>query len=199
MSEQQVLPNIEITDSAESYLAGLLAKQDCEGIGIRIFVTDPGTPKAETCISYCRPGEEKEGDIVYPLTKFNAHIEQRSVPFLDEAKVDYAENKMGGQLTIRAPNSRLPKVSDDSPIEDKINYVLYNEVNPGLAAHGGQVSLMEVRDGYAILQFGGGCQGCGMVDVTLKEGVEKTLLDQIPELKGVKDVTDHSDTSHAYM
>jgi len=72
-------------------------------------------------------------------------------------------------------------------------------VNPGLAAHGGNVSLVEVNDGVAILQFGGGCQGCGMVDLTLKEGVEKSLMEKIPELKAVRDVTDHSDTTNAYM
>ena len=85
-----------------------------------------------------------------------------------------------------------------APLEDKINYVLHNEINPGLAAHGGVVSLEEIVEDVAVLQFGGGCQGCGMVDVTLKEGVEKTLLTQIPALKGVRDVTDHSDTSQAF-
>jgi Fe/S biogenesis protein NfuA len=118
---------------------------------------------------------------------------------LDDAKVDFSEDKFGGQLTIRAPNSRLPNISDDSPVEDKVNYLLYNEINPGLASHGGVVSLAEIHEGYAVLEFGGGCQGCSAVDLTLKEGVEKTLMEKIPELLGVKDVTDHSDTSNAYM
>jgi len=199
MPTEHLVSSIEITPSAEQYLADLLAKQNCEGIGIRIFVSDPGTPKAETCISYCRPGDEHEGDEVVELKSFRAYLEKRSLPFLEDAKVDYAENRFGGQLTIRAPNSRLPKVTPDSPLEDKVNYVLQTEVNPNLAAHGGHVSLEDIVDGVAVLQFGGGCQGCGMVDLTLKEGVEKTLLAQIPELKGVRDVTDHTDTSNAYM
>ncbi|MFD1216537.1 MULTISPECIES: Fe-S biogenesis protein NfuA [Microbulbifer] len=199
MSEQPSELNVTITDSAQEYLRDLLAKQDCEGIAIRMFVSNPGTPNAETCIAYSRPGEEKEGDLEMQLNGFKAYFEGRSVPYLDEARVDYASDKMGGQLTIRAPNSRMPKVTDDSPIEDRINYVLYSDVNPGLAAHGGQVSLMEVtEDHYAVLKFGGGCQGCGMVDMTLKEGVEKTLKEKIPELAGVKDITDHTDKSQAY-
>ncbi|MBK9427892.1 MAG: Fe-S biogenesis protein NfuA [Gammaproteobacteria bacterium] len=192
------MAQIEITPSAQVYLAGLLAKQNCEGIAIRLFVADPGTPKAETCIAYCRPGEEQPDDQIMELEGLRAHVEKRSLPFLEDAKVDYAEDRMGGQLTIRAPNSRMPRIGDDSPLEDKINYVLYNEVNPGLAAHGGQVSLEDIVDNVAVLQFGGGCQGCGMVDVTLKEGVEKTLMSRIPELAGVRDVTDHSDTSRAF-
>ena len=87
----------------------------------------------------------------------------------------------------------------DSPIEDRINYLLYNEVNPSLAAHGGDVSLVEVtEDNFAILRFGGGCQGCSAVSITLKDGVEKTLTEQIPELAGVRDMTDHTDRSNAY-
>lgn len=198
MSESTSL-NVTITPSAQEYLRNLLKKQDSEGIGIRMFVSQPGTQQAETCIAYCRPGEEQEEDVVLPLEGFTAYFEGKSIPYLDEAKVDYAADKMGGQLTIRAPNSKMPKVSDDSSIEEKIKYVLFNDVNPGLASHGGNVSLIELtEENMAILKFGGGCQGCSAVDMTLKQGVEKTLMEKIPELKGVSDVTDHSDRSQAY-
>lgn len=191
--------NVSISESAQTYLKELLDKQDCEGIAIRMFVADPGTPKAETCIAYCRPGEEKEDDAIMELNGFRAHFEARSLPFLEDAKVDYSPDRMGGQLTIRAPNSKMPQVGADSPIEDRINYILFNDVNPGLASHGGQVSLVEITDDQvAILEFGGGCQGCSAIDVTLKSGVEKVLLEKVPELKAIRDVTDHSDKSHAY-
>ncbi len=191
---------ITITEPAQDYLSELLKKQDCEGIGVRVFILDPGTPKAETCLSFCRPGEEKEDDQLMSLDAFKVWLEDRSVPFLEEAVVDYAKDSMGGQLTIKAPNSRLPRIREDSPLEDRINYVLYNEINPSLAAHGGVVTLEEIHDGsVAVLRFGGGCQGCGMVDLTLKEGVEKTLMEQIPQLSGVRDVTDHSNRENAYF
>ena len=136
----------------------------------------------------------------HQLEHFKVWYEGRSLPFLEDALVDYSKDRMGGQLTIKAPNSKMPQIADDSPLEDRINYVLYNEVNPALAAHGGEVSLVEItEDQFAILQFGGGCQGCGMVDATLKGGVEKTLLEQLPQLAGVRDITDHSDRSNAYM
>ncbi len=192
------MSSIEITESAQEYLSDLLLKQDCEGIAIRLFIADPGTPKAETCIAYCRPGEEQEDDQPLELPKLKAYLDKRSVPFLEDAKVDYAADRLGGQLSIRAPNSRMPRVTDDSPVEDKVNYVLHSEINPGLAAHGGNISLEEMDGDIAVLQFGGGCQGCGMADVTLKDGVERTLLEKIPELKGVRDITDHSDSSQAF-
>ena len=188
-----------ITDSAQEYLVELLEKQNVEGIAVRIFILDAGTPRAETCISFCRPGEEKADDEVKQYKGFNAFIDQHSIPFLEDAVVDFQKDSMGGQLTIKAPNSRMPKLTKDSPLEDHINYILYNEINPGLAAHGGHVTLEEIfEDSVAVLRFGGGCQGCGMVDVTLKDGVEKTLMSQIPQLTEVRDVTDHSVKENAY-
>ena len=191
---------VTITESAQTYLAGLLAKQEAKDIGVRVFITEPGTPMAETCIAYCRPEEAQEDDIKVSYEQFDGYIDARSEPFLEEALVDYAEDRMGGQLTIKAPNAKVPKVSDDSPLEDPINYVLHSQINPSLASHGGMVSLIEiVEDNVAVLQFGGGCQGCGMVDVTLKDGVEKTLLETLPQLTAVRDVTDHSVTENAYF
>ncbi|MBX2809933.1 MAG: Fe-S biogenesis protein NfuA [Cellvibrionaceae bacterium] len=190
---------VTITDSAQAYLKDLLAKQETADVGIRMFVSNPGTPQAETCIAYAQPGEEQEGDQRVAYEGFNAFFEIRSLPFLEGAKVDYSADEMGGQLTIRAPNSKMPQVNDDSPLEDKVNYVLYNDINPGLAAHGGQVELLQLTDdNYAVLKFGGGCQGCSAVDLTLKEGVEKTLMEKIPDIQGVRDATDHSDTTNAY-
>lgn len=190
---------IEITDPARDYLLELLAKQEDKKVGIRVFITDPGTTRAETCLAYCAEGEQQEGDRRIEFDGFTAWFEERSLPFLKDAVVDYAQDRMGGQLTIKAPNSKLPQISDDSPLEDRINYVLFNEINPSLASHGGMVSLIEViEEDVAVLQFGGGCQGCGMVDVTLKDGVEKTLLEQLPQLKAVRDVTDHSVTENAF-
>ena len=189
---------ITITDSAQDYLAELLTKQE-DALGVRVFINQPGTARAETCIAYCREGDLQEGDDVVELEKFKVWYEASSLPYLEDALVDYSKDRMGGQLTIKAPNAKMPRVDADSPMEDRVNYVLYNEVNPALAAHGGEVSLVEITDDmFAVLQFGGGCQGCSAVDETLKGGVEKTLLEQLPQLAGVRDMTDHSDSSKAY-
>ncbi|EAW31749.1 hypothetical protein GP2143_04845 [marine gamma proteobacterium HTCC2143] len=191
---------LTITESAQDYLAELLAGQDDDVLGIRMFVNGPGTPKAETCIAYCRKADLEDSDLMINYDKLTARFELRSIPFLKDAFVDYSKDRMGGQLTIKAPNAKLPQVNADSPLEDRINYVLYNEVNPSLASHGGEVSLLEVtEEKVAILQFGGGCQGCGMVEATLKDGVEKSLMEQIPELTAVRDTTDHTDRSQAYF
>ena len=184
---------INITKSAEEYLAKLIQDKNETDLSIRIFISDPGTPKAETCLAYCKPEEAMPDDMILNLDLINVNIEKRSIPFLKDCEVNFDNDTFGGQLTIKAPNARLPNISPDSPVEDRINYVIYNEINPMLESHGGEGSLVEFNDeNIAVLQFGGGCQGCGMVDVTLKDGIEKTLIDQIPEVKAVKDLTDHS-------
>ena len=196
MSEEQSL--IDITQGAEEHFAGLLSSQD-EGTGIRVFVVNPGTPHAECGVSYCPTDAVEKDDLTMELKSFNAYIDHDSIPYLEEAVIDYQKDDMGGQLTLKAPNAKARKVDDDAPAIDRIRYLLESEINPQLASHGGQVSLAEfTEDGIAVLQFGGGCQGCGQVDLTLSEGIEKTLTEKIPEVKGVKDITEHEQGDNPY-
>lgn len=203
IEQSDIKSNITITPSAQEYLAELLAKQETPGIGVRIFVEHPGTPRAECCMAYNQPGEEDEADLQMPFEDFTAYIEASSVPYLEDAVIDYNKDRFGGQLTFRAPNSKVPKVGADASVEERINYVLQSEINPSLAAHGGDVQLLELieEEGVgltAVLKFGGGCQGCSAVDMTLRQGVEVQLKQQIPELTQVVDDTDHSQTANAY-
>lgn len=182
---------IDITQGAEIHFKKLLSSQE-EGTGIRVFVVNPGTPHAECGVSYCPKDSVEEKDLKMELTSFNVYIDQDSIPYLEDAEIDYQTDEMGGQLTLKAPNAKARKVDDDAPVEDRISYLLESEINPELANHGGQVALAEfTKEGVVVLQFGGGCQGCGMVDVTLKEGIEKKLIEKIPEVTGVMDATEH--------
>ncbi|MCC1496417.1 Fe-S biogenesis protein NfuA [Alcanivorax sp. 1008] len=196
MSEQL----ISITDNAKEYLRDLIEKQGNPGMGVRIFVERPGTPHAECCMAYCPPGEQEENDVRYDYEGFHAWIEGKSVRYLEDASIDFKKDSMGGQLTFRAPKSRVPDIGPEATLEERINHVLYAEINPSLASHGGNVQLLELTDdNVAILEFGGGCQGCSAVDMTLKSGVEKTLKERIPELTAVRDKTDHSVRDNAYF
>tara|TARA_Y100000590_G_scaffold470454_1_gene665237 strand:+ start:107189 stop:107857 length:669 start_codon:yes stop_codon:yes gene_type:complete len=85
-----------------------------------------------------------------------------------------------------------------SEIGQEINKVLTDTITPSLASHGGHVTLVDLKDGFIHLSFGGGCQGCSQVSTTVKDGVEKILLDQFPEFKGVMDVTNHAVGENPY-
>lgn len=200
----QAVSNMVITESAQAYLRELLAKQNSEGIGVRIFVENPGTPRAECCMAYCTKGEEKPEDVRQDYEGFPAYIDYASVTYLVDAVIDFNKDRMGGQLTFKAPRSKVPNISSNSSLEERIAYVLQSEINPGLAAHNGSVSLEECYEDEefgltAVLKFGGGCQGCSAVDMTLKQGVETTLKANIPELARVVDTTDHSKRENAYF
>jgi Fe/S biogenesis protein NfuA len=106
---------------------------------------------------------------------------------------------MGSQLTLKAPNAKAKKLSDGASLAERVQHMIDTEVNPQLANHGGQVSLVEItKDGIAVLQFGGGCNGCSMIDVTLKEGIEKEMIAKFDEITGVRDITDHDHGEHSY-
>ncbi|MBS3804658.1 MAG: Fe-S biogenesis protein NfuA [Oleiphilaceae bacterium] len=193
------MTQVTVTDSARDYLAQLIDKQDVEGMGVRIFVTQPGTKHAETCLAYCPPNEIVPTDEQIDLEAFTLYLDHNSVTFLEDAYVDYSTDQMGGQLTIKAPNAKVPQIDEDAPLPDRIRYVLASEINPGLASHGGEVSLVDVvEDSVAVLEFGGGCQGCSAVSLTLKQGVESTLKERVPEILTVRDVTDHTNKENAY-
>lgn len=190
---------ITITESAQEYLLELLSKQESV-LGVYIFVNNPGTPKAETTLSYCREIPDLSENEQQQFGDLTAYIEIKSLPFLEEAVIDYDVSRMGGQLTIKAPNSKTPNLPEDATLEDRVNYVLWTTVNPKLAMHGGEANLIRVTDeNIAILTFGGGCQGCAAVPLTMKFAVEKELLAAVPELAGLQDVTDHSVKDNAYF
>ncbi|MEF2484027.1 Fe-S biogenesis protein NfuA [Vibrio mimicus] len=190
---------ITITESAQSHFAKLLTQQP-EGTNIRVFVVNPGTQNAECGVSYCPPEAVEATDTEYPFSGFSAYVDELSLPFLEEAVIDFVTDKMGSQLTLKAPNAKMRKVADDAPLMERVEYALQTQVNPQLAGHGGHVSLISISDdGVALVQFGGGCNGCSMVDVTLKEGIEKELLAQFAgELTAVRDSTEHDRGEHSY-
>ena len=190
---------ITITDAAQAHFAKLLANQE-PNTQIRVFVINPGTPNAECGVSYCPPDAVEPNDTEIKFEKLSAYVDDISAPFLEDAEIDFVTDQLGSQLTLKAPNAKMRKVADDAPLIERVEYVLQSQINPQLASHGGRVSLMEItEDGYAILQFGGGCNGCSMIDVTLKDWIEKELLNLFPEeLKGVKDLTEHQRADHSY-
>lgn len=165
-----------------------------------MFVVNPGTQNAECGVSYCPPEAVEATDTEYPFSGFSAYVDELSLPFLEEAVIDFVTDKMGSQLTLKAPNAKMRKVSDDASLMERVEYALQTQVNPQLAGHGGHVRLISISDdGVALVQFGGGCNGCSMVDVTLKEGIEKELLAQFAgELTAVRDSTEHDRGEHSY-
>ena len=190
---------ITISETAQTHFGKLLENQEPD-TNIRVFVVSPGTPSAECGVSYCPPDAVEASDTVLEFNGFDAVVDLESAPFLEEAEIDFVTDQMGSQLTLKAPNAKARKVDSDAPLAERVSYMIEAEINPQLASHGGKVMLVEItEEKEAVLQFGGGCNGCSQVDLTLKEGIEKQMLEQFPgELISVKDATEHQAGEHSY-
>jgi Fe/S biogenesis protein NfuA len=190
---------IEITENAQNYFLRLIEQQDDEELALRMSVNHAGTPGASCDLQFCPRGHSMPDDLEQEYSGFSLFVARASEKWLENAQIDFEEDSTGGQLTIKAPGIKGSEPSKEASIEDRVGWLLETEVNPGLASHGGRVALVEITDKKeVILQFGGGCHGCGMADVTLKQGIEQTLTRHIPEITAVKDVTDHQTGTNPY-
>jgi len=190
---------IEITENAQSYFQRLIEQQDDDGLGLRLSVNHAGTPGASCDLQFCPSGQSMPDDHELEFTGFSLYVAEASVPWLEKAQIDFEEDATGGQLTIKAPGIKGSEPSAEASIEDRVGWLLETEINPSLASHGGRVALVEITPNKeVVLQFGGGCQGCGMADVTLKQGIEQTLMRNIPEISAVLDATDHRSGTNPY-
>lgn len=190
---------IEISTNAQTHFRRLLAQQGGDIVGIRLSALNAGTPAADARLEFCEAVDLAGDEWIVDCDGFSLYVEARSVPFFDGADIDYIPNPTGGQLNIRAPRIKGTMPGEDASLVERVRYVLDTDINPQVASHGGRVSLEQVTaEGEVILRFGGGCHGCGMVDVTLKQGVEKTLLAKVPGVTAVRDVTDHASGQTPY-
>ena len=190
---------IEMNAPAAEYFRGLIESQNAPGIGIRLRAVAPGTPQGDCQLEFCEPTDLRGDEWEIECEGFSLFVEADSVAFLDGANIDFTRDATGGQLSIKAPKLRGAAPDADASLVERVRYLIDAEVNPQLASHGGRVTLREITaEGIVVLQFGGGCHGCGMSEVTLKNGIEKTLREKIPEITGVRDATDHDSGSKPY-
>ena len=187
---------VTVTDAAKAKFLEITEREERKGHGLRVIVNNGGTFQPEFALNFVAPDQAGDDDVVLDAGGFNVYLDANSAGFLKEASIDFVESPTQSGFRIDAPHAGLPKPT--GPLAEKIEAVLDKKVNPGIAGHGGHVVLAALEDGTAFLRFGGGCQGCGMIKVTLKEGVEKVLLEEVPELKRVADVTDHASGSSPY-
>jgi Fe/S biogenesis protein NfuA len=191
---------IELSEPALQHFRRLLQSQGGDAIGIRISAVHPGTPKADARLEFCESEDLQGDEWSLDCDGFALYVDSDSAPWLDGAQIDYASNATGGQLTIRAPKIKGAVPGAGASLAERVQYLIDSEINPMLASHKGRVSLERVDDeGAVYLRFGGGCHGCGMVDVTLKNGIEKTMRERIPEVSAVRDATDHATGAAPYI
>ena len=191
---------IDITESAQSHFRKLIKRESLPGIGVRLSAVHPGTPRADVRLEFAGPDDLKGDEWAVDCEGFTLWVDAESAGALDGARIDYEHKATGGQLQIRAPRIKGVAPQTDASLVERVMWVVEQEINPQLAMHRGSVRVEEVTsEGVVVLRFGGGCQGCGMADVTLKQGIEKTLLEKVPGVIAVRDATDHASGDAPYV
>jgi Fe/S biogenesis protein NfuA len=191
---------IEITETAQNHFRNLLQSQGGDAVGIRISAVNPGQPSADARLEFAEPGDLLGDEWQIECQGFVLYVDAASMAFLNGAHIDIQATATGSQLTIRAPNIKGKSPDGASSLAERVLWLIDSDINPQLAAHKGRVSLDSIdADNVVYLRFGGGCQGCGMVDITLKQGIEKNLMAKFPEISAVRDATDHSTGAAPYI
>ena len=185
-------PRISATAAARTRIAQVRANLKQPDAGLRIAITGRQQGAFVYEMQLVAPGEERQGDMVVDAVEgITVHIPLASAPYLDGITLD-ADLPMGA-VRVNNPN---PLWLD--PIAERVQRLLDEEVNPSVASHGGHIDLLDVTDGVAFIHMGGGCQGCGMAEVTLGQGVRTAILDSFPEIREVRDTTDHAQGANPY-
>ena len=184
---------IDLSDEANRYILEKLDPKEVKTKGVEIIVDAKSDRKANYSINFVDSSNNEVEKISIDFENFQIFVAKESVPYIEGTEIKINEEK---ELIAFNPHMSITKIS--GTVEEQIQHVLDEEVNPMVASHGGVVSLLEVKDSSAYLEFGGGCQGCGMIDVTLKQGVEVMIKEQIPEIEAIYDVTDHAEGTNPY-
>jgi Fe/S biogenesis protein NfuA len=210
MSTSVDTPVLTVTDEALETILGLrAAEEDGASLALRVEITGARGTDYTYDLAFEALGEVTEGDAVYQQGDLSVWIPAGSIENLMGATLDLPGLPGQGGLVLRNPNRPNPFSSplDAGPLEltgetaEKINQLLDQQVNPALASHGGYARLLGIEGEHgekAIVEMGGGCQGCAVSAMTLRDGIERAIKENVPEITEVVDATDHEAGENPY-
>jgi Fe/S biogenesis protein NfuA len=187
---------LSFTDAAREEILSLTSQMEGAALRIACAGGSPLVPEYELSLV----DQKEPGDITVNQGDFKVFIEGDSLQKVQGRVIDYIAGPDVAGFVVRQP----APVSQEAPrptgeLAERVMQVLEHQVNPAIAAHGGSIALVDVKDNTAYLEMSGGCQGCGMARVTLRQGVERMLYQAVPELAGIVDVTDHASGRNPYF
>lgn len=196
MTEKQTLI---FTDSARDRILAFMSEDPEEDLAVRIRVRSASPIAPEYEMALIEPDEREESEQTFDAAGFQVVVDPESADLLDGTRIDWVESLQGSGFHFENPNLRpLGTTPLEGPVADRVQRVIEERVNPGVATHGGSVKLVDIRDDIVYVSLGGGCQGCGMASVTLTQGIKEMIKEAAPEIVDVKDVTDHASGANPY-
>jgi Fe/S biogenesis protein NfuA len=184
---------VEFTEAAREKITEIIEAKAQDDMMLRMQIMGRGPGGFLYSLRFVPADEKSPDDIELKMESFHVLIDQNSTQNLEGSTVDYKDDKFQRGFSVDNPNPLW-----EDPTAQSIQDVLDSKVNPGISSHGGFVSLVEFKEDTAYIAFGGGCQGCGLVDVTLKQGVEVMIRESVPEVQNIVDMTDHASGDQPY-
>jgi Fe/S biogenesis protein NfuA len=189
-------PVLFLTDAALAKVIELrAAEEDAEELALRVEVTGSRGGDYTYDLAFEPLADAAEGDATYVLGELPVWIPADSISALSRATLDLPTAEGQGGLVLRNPNRPNPlsgvKLELTGDTADKIRQLLEQQVNPALASHGGYATLVGVEGEKAFVEMGGGCQGCAVSAMTLRDGIERSIKENVPEITEVIDATNH--------
>ncbi|HET6371138.1 MAG TPA: iron-sulfur cluster assembly accessory protein [Nitrospiria bacterium] len=195
---------ITITETAKKRILALMEQQSTKIEGLRMTVKGMNPP--EYRLDFVESGKEEPGDTVQEANGIKIFMEPQRTDYLEDVKIDFINSlehsgfKIENPKVVQAKAAAPPQepANLDTPEAQAVQKVLDTQINPAVAGHGGYIGLVDVRETVAYIRMGGGCQGCGMANVTLKQGVIVAIKKAVPAITEVLDVTDHAGGNNPY-
>jgi Fe/S biogenesis protein NfuA len=205
--DAQPSPHVTFTPAAHEQLAAVLGRQ-AEPAALRILVKNPGAEPPQYDMALEPASVTRPGDTVMDADGLRIVVDALSLPFVAGATVRFSDDPLQPGFLVEAAHAHahghghvhgegasaeIPSEFDASnPLAIQVESVLQHHINPSIASHGGHAQLVGVKDDVVYVALGGGCQGCSMASVTLKQGIEQILKQAIPKIRAVIDATDHA-------
>jgi Fe/S biogenesis protein NfuA len=191
----EAAPAITFTDQASSKLHEVISGFGRPVAGLRLQIVGRSDGEFQHVLSLIEEGQEHDGDALIEVDGIPVYLERRNLPYLNGVEVDYR---------YKGPNISGLEFMNPNPLwldeaSQRIQQLFDEQINPSIAAHGGYVNLLAVEGDTAYVELGGGCVGCGMADVTLKQGIEVAIKETVPSIERVVDSTDHASGTNPYF
>lgn len=189
---------LTFTERARNKVLGFIQEEGLQNQALRVSAR--GSPfMPEYDVALVEEWDEKADDAVVDVGGFKVFVDAQSAELLKGATIDWAETLHEAGFKIENPN--VKPIGAEPPtgaLAERVRKVIETRINPAVAMHGGHVSLLDVRENVAFVELSGGCQGCGMASVTLRQGIESMIKEAVPEIAEIVDVTDHASGRNPY-
>lgn len=187
---------LHVTPGATAQIKRILEQEGLSEQAVKVAISERSPTGFQYQLEFVDRADKAASDVVVEQDEITFYVDGESLDALVGTTLDYVDTGFSAGFKFDNPNR--PKLLED-PIAERVHRVIQDQINPSVASHGGHVQLLDVKDGTAYVRLGGGCQGCGQADTTVKQGIQTTICHEVPEIHAVLDVTDHAAGTNPYF